>query len=272
MSKKYVPLTLGSVRSQSIDVGAFSITDARFPPMSTLPPHRHERTVFAVILQGSFEGQFGAGKRFDCGPKTILTEPAGEQHGNRFESRGARVLVIQPDPEQDELFRPCSQILDGINHFQHPGIASKAWRLVRELNDPDGASRLAVEGLGLEILATAVRTRAGHRTARPPWLTRVEELLRDRFLDDLGVDEVAATVGIHPMHLARVFRTYHRESIGLYLRKLRLDWASIQLATTQDPIVRIALQAGFADQSHFTRAFKRYTGFTPGYYRKALDA
>jgi len=272
MSKKYVPLTLGSVRSQGIDVGAFSVTDAWFPPLSTLLPHRHERTVFAVILHGSFEGRFGAGKCFDCVPKTVLTEPAGEQHGNRFEREGARVLVIQPDPQQEELFRPCSQVLDRINHFQHPGIASKAWRLVRELKDPDGASRLAVEGLGLEILATAVRAHAGDRTAKPPWLARVDELLRDRFLDDLQVDEVAAAVGVHPMHLTRVFRTHHRESIGVHLRQLRLDWAAIQLATTRDPIARIALEAGFADQSHFTRTFKRYTGFTPGNYRKALAA
>ncbi|HMB89928.1 MAG TPA: helix-turn-helix transcriptional regulator, partial [Rhodothermales bacterium] len=79
-------------------------------------------------------------------------------------------------------------------------------------------------------------------------------------------------VDMHPVHLTRVFRTYYRVSIGTFLRRLRLDWAASQLATAPDSLADIALQAGFADQSHFTRAFKKYTGVTPGHYRRALRA
>ena len=272
MSKKYMPLTEGSVRSTTIDAHAFTVTEAWFPPMSTLPPHRHERTVFAVILDGSFEDRFGDGKHLDCPPRTVLTEPAGEQHSNYFERRGARVLVLQPDPQKADLLQPCAHFLGQINHFLHPGIAGMAWRLAHELHHADGVSLLAIEGLGLEMLATAARAYEPRHTKPPPWLLRAEALLKDCHLENLSVEEIARAVDVHPVHLARVFRAHFRESIGTYVRKLRLDWAAMQLAVSQDAIVHIALQAGFADQSHFTRAFKQHTGFTPGSYRKTLQA
>ena len=76
---------------------------------------------------------------------------------------------------------------------------------------------------------------------------------------------------VHPVLLARAFRTYFGTSPGRYLRRLRLDWAAAELLATQRRLADIALQAGFADQSHFTRAFRRHTGLTPGQYRLALS-
>ncbi|HMB89218.1 MAG TPA: AraC family transcriptional regulator [Rhodothermales bacterium] len=239
--------------------------------MSTLPFHLHDRTVFAVILEGSFESRF-QGASYDCPPDTILTEPVGEKHGNRFEQKGARVLVIQPDPKQVYLLEPLTGLLDRVNHFQDHGIARVARSLAQELRYPDAVSPLSIEGLGLEMLATAMRRQGEPHRIPPGWLVRAEELMRARFLDSLCVEEIARAVDIHPVHLARVFRTYYRVPIGTFLRRLRLDWAASQLATAPDHLADIALQAGFADQSHFTRVFKKYTGVTPGHYRRVLRA
>jgi AraC family transcriptional regulator len=59
-------------------------------------------------------------------------------------------------------------------------------------------------------------------------------------------------------------------SVGEYLRRLRLDWAASQLAATETPLALLAAEAGFADQSHFTRAFKRHAGLTPARYRSMV--
>ena len=58
-------------------------------------------------------------------------------------------------------------------------------------------------------------------------------------------------------------------SVTAYARTLRLEWATVAVATTDDPIARIALDAGFADQSHFTRSFRRHHGVTPGALSRA---
>jgi AraC family transcriptional regulator len=77
-------------------------------------------------------------------------------------------------------------------------------------------------------------------------------------------------VQVHPAHLSRAFRTHFKVSLGSYLRRLRLDWAREQLVHSAASLASVALAAGFADQSHFTRAFKRYTGLTPNTYRRTI--
>ena len=76
---------------------------------------------------------------------------------------------------------------------------------------------------------------------------------------------------MHPAHLARRFRARFGESVGSYARNARLDWAAARLRSDA-PLARIACEAGFADQSHFTRAFGRRFGVAPGRYRTALRA
>jgi AraC family transcriptional regulator len=72
-----------------------------------------------------------------------------------------------------------------------------------------------------------------------------------------------------PAGLARAFRLRYGTPLGTYARGLRLTWAAGQLTDSNDAIAQIALEAGFFDQSHFTRTFKRHFGLTPQAYRRA---
>jgi AraC-like DNA-binding protein len=59
--------------------------------------------------------------------------------------------------------------------------------------------------------------------------------------------------------------------VGAYIRRLRMSWAAERLASTKKPISEIALEAGFTDQSHFTRAFVKFSGNTPANYRREMQ-
>jgi AraC family transcriptional regulator len=72
------------------------------------------------------------------------------------------------------------------------------------------------------------------------------------------------------MHLAREFRRHFGCSVGEYGRKLRIDLVCVELVRTRAALSEIALACGFFDQSHFTRVFKRQTGFSPAAYRAAF--
>jgi AraC family transcriptional regulator len=74
-------------------------------------------------------------------------------------------------------------------------------------------------------------------------------------------------VGVHPCHLAHTFRSHYGESIGSYIRKLRITWAIGQLGGEEQSISQIAANAGFCDQAHFTREFRKQVGVTPAAYR-----
>ena len=199
----------------------------------------------------------------------MLTEPAGERHDNEFGMTGARVLIVQPDATRCEVFRPFSGFLDSINHFRDPRIGVIARRISVELERPDSVTPLAVEALGQELLVTAARgLSSGSRVTRPPaWLGRVRDRLHDCFSETLTLDALATTAGVHPAHLAKTFRRHHRCSVGAYQRELRLEWAARRLALAEDPLATIAANAGFSDQSHFTRAFKARFGCTPSDFR-----
>ena len=98
---------------------------------------------------------------------------------------------------------------------------------------------------------------------------------------------ILVVVGLLPLLVAAGGRTFHNEAmkvrgfepplgwesqpVGSYARQLRLTWAAARLTSSDDGIAQIALQAGFFDQSHFTRAFGRHFGLTPLAYRNAAQ-
>ncbi len=272
MAHRYEPISLGSPRFRTVETGAFRLTEAWFPPGLVLPPHLHERATVAVMLEGSFEVIFGS-RSLESFPSTLHTEPLGEKHGNRMGRAGAHVLVLQPDPAQEELFRPCSALLERVHRQPRGGLGGLAWRIALELRAPDPVTPLALEGLSFELVTAAARLNRRPPPATPPaprWLEQAEEFLRAGFDQPLRIAEVARAVGVHPAHLARVFRAHHRMPIGAFVRGLRLEWSARRLATSREPLSAIALRAGFADQAHFTRTFKRHTGLTPQRFRQSL--
>lgn len=268
MSAPLVPIAEGSESARTEEIGPFRITSACFPGRSTIPPHTHDRPVLAFMLDGSFDLSFPGRRPCECIPGSVFIEPAGETHCNCLGTRGARVLVIQPDPDAPMLPAPVSAVLGAPAHFQHAGLAARARRAAAEFSAPDALSPLALEGFALEMLVLVARERsAASRSAPPRWMLDAEALLRERFMDRLTVAEVAVVVGVHPAHLARAFRQRHGVSIGRFVRALRLEWASEQLTATPRPIATIAVEAGYADQSHFTRRFREFAGTTPHRWR-----
>ena len=266
MGSAHVPVTMGCASARTRAAGSVDVTEARFPPGAFLERHVHARPIVCVMLEGSFD-HVGDRRSHDCTPGTVLIEPAGDPHGNAIKRGGARVLVVEPEPS-DELQRAVEGLLESSAYFRHPGVVSRAHALARELAAKDAAAPLALEAGALDLLAVAARLRSYARGAEPAWLRRVRETVEDRFRDPLRLSELAREAGVHPAHLSRAFGERYRETIHARVRRLRLEWAVRRLVESDDPIARIALAAGFADQSHLTRALKARTGMTPAAYRR----
>jgi AraC family transcriptional regulator len=270
MRHRAVPVSLGSARFRSVEVDGIAVIEAWFPAGLVLEPHVHERACFAVMLEGSFDVAF-PGARHASTPTTLHTEPAGEKHANYVGPSGAHVIVLQPDHHREELFRSLD-LLNRVTCLKHVGIADLAARISRELHSPDDITPLSVESLSLEMLALGARTeRSRIRSGSSDWLLRAEDQLRDRWREPVRIADLANQVGVHPALLSRTFRRRHGIGIATYLRRLRLEWAARQLVESNAPLAAIAISAGFADQSHFTRAFRRHTGMTPAGYRQAAS-
>ena len=106
--------------------------------------------------------------------------------------------------------------------------------------------------------------------AAPAWFGRVKERLHEDFREPLRMRDLAREAGIHPVHLARVFRKIERRTPGEYQQRLQVRAACELLRDREWPLAAIAAECGFADQSHLTRVFRRMAGTTPARFRQAV--
>ncbi len=270
MPDSRVPITIGSRGARATDTGLCQITEAWFSAGSVLHPHRHDRHILAVMLDGGFETHI-VRRRLDCAGGTVWTEPCGEPHANHVGSAGAHVLVVQPAPDAAEL-APFLPLLDSVWTSLDPMVTSDARRLAAELAHPDTLSPLAMDALVALMCSRAarLRTAAESRHVRPAWLHRARDYVHACFREGPTLRDVARESGVPAWRLAREFRRHFRASIGEYARALRLNWALERLGATDAPLAEIALGAGFADQSHLTRECRSATGLPPLGYRRRV--
>jgi AraC family transcriptional regulator len=129
----------------------------------------------------------------------------------------------------------------------------------------DGAD-LVLEGLALQLAGALGRLPV--EEAAPRWLLAVAERLRRENHQPLRLADLAGEAGVHPVHLARAFRRHFGCSVGEELRRLRVEAVCAALARPGASIADASAAAGFADQSHCSRVFRRITGMSPAQYRE----
>ena len=249
----------------SADVNGLTLAEVRFPPGYVQNTFEPELPYLALVLDGGLVKSFRRRTmRLDRGRAVAM--PVGATHGATFGSKGARIAIVKLNNGSS----PAASCFERVVELRERGLNWLAWRLASELRASDTAAPLAAEGYALELLAATSReTRAEPQPGRPPaWLSSAEELLRARLGDCVSLTELSESIGVHPAHLARVFRARYGLSVGEYGRRLRLARAATELARTDKPLAAVATAAGFADQSHFTRLFRRYVGTTPARYRE----
>jgi AraC family transcriptional regulator len=249
----------------SAEVNGFTLSELRFPEGYVQALFEPELPYLAVVLEGALVKSFPR-RALELASAYAVAIPVGATHGARFGRDGARIVIVRPRSASD----PVAGCFDRVVELRGRELTWLAWRLAGELRASDAAAPLAAEGFALELLAATTReTRTERAPGRPPaWLRSAEELLRARLADRIGLGQLAEAVGVHPTYLARAFRAHYGLSVGEYGRRLRLAWAAAELARTDTPLAEIAASAGFADQSHFTRVFRRQVGTTPARYRE----
>jgi AraC family transcriptional regulator len=233
--------------------------------------HVHEAASFCLVLQGRFTHTH-RGESLRCEPRSLLFYRAEEPHAEAFEAGGARCFIIELSaPWQARL----SELDGGRSRsgcLMRGPATNLAWRAYRELREPDSFASLFIEGLTLELVGEVLRQGgslpAGARGSTA--MDRARELIDSAAPGTASLAGIAAVLGMHPVHVAQAFRRAHGCSVGQYARRLRLDRACRRLATSRDPLTEIAIEAGFCDQSHMTREFRRALGTTPARYRAAV--
>ena len=257
-----------SQRSAEVAVGhkdSVLLQEAALPGNLSLGQHAHLPGILCLVVAGGFQETCERRDR-EVGPAELVYYPPGARHAGRFAGGGSLLFSIDiPERLIDAFFgdeRPSFGTLG-------PRLAGLMFRIRFELWTSDDARPLAMESLVAEVLAEAA-TPPATSPARSAWLPMVLEILRGSLRNPPTLAEIARKVDVDPCHLARAFRQTYHCTVGDYLRHLRVTAAAARLAGTSRTLTDIAYDAGFADQSHFGRVFKRIVGVTPGKYRALL--
>jgi len=195
-----------------------------------------------------------------------------EVRHDRLSDAGARLFHVEFAPRCLEQMRAEGELLGDSVVRQVGPVVRLAQNLYREFCQTDSASTFAIEGLTLEIVGALLRAapRADSTSASrvPRWLVRVREQLDDEPSRHHSVQAIAVDAGVSPVRLSRAFRRTYGESLGSYQRRVRIRRACERLRDEETTLAAIALDAGFTDQSHFTRVFTRLIGITPAVFRR----
>ena len=243
---------------------AMTITETSYAPNLSMSCHSHRFPYFCAVLAGSFLDKVDSGDR-SCRRSMVYLRPAEQAHEDHFSETGARCLTLELKPALTERLGLSTRLLEEGGQFFGGTVFALSLRLHAELEKWDPFSSLSVEAIALEMICEI--SRSIPRDPRPLWLSQVIQVLDTEFMQSLSLSEIAKAVHVHPTHLARTFRAAYGCTAGEYVRRKRIQFCSECLADPDLSLSAIALNAGFADQSHFCRAFKSLMGESPGSYR-----
>jgi AraC family transcriptional regulator len=232
-----------------------------------LPRHSHASSHFVLVVRGAYITEARNQDRM-YGPGTLIYNPTGTTHRDRFHNGCGRFLTITPSPDVARLLDTCVPVSLVIHDGEAMAAASRIRRQMFEQHSPRLLPEL-VEACSLDLAATIAASFETEGRHVPSWLITARQMMRDCCTGGITIGAVAHCLGIHSVHLARAFRRYFHISPSEYVSRCQIGRAQELLVSSKLALAEIAIEVGFSDQSHLTNAFRRVTAMTPAAYRRA---
>jgi AraC-like DNA-binding protein len=241
-------------------------------------PHWHDSYLVGVTEQGVQQFNCRRAKHQSTPGKVFLLEPGDIHDGEAPTEEGFTYRMLYLDPqwlerELSAVFENApdnSQLSFANTLASDPRLARATSLAFQTLHGGELkiVRQTALDGL-LERLTSHLywRTRYGEDPRLPLVAQKAREYLHANAQDDIGLDQLAASTGVDRFRLTRAFKAAYGMAPHAYLVQLRLATARRLLALGEQPAA-VAMELGFADQSHLGRWFVRAYGLTPASYRK----
>ena len=234
----------------------------------------HDRYVLCGCRAAAAEWRY-RGKSHSLNDGNLMLMEPGEMHCNTTVYKPADFKVLMIDPE---IFKSAAKEHGlsstphfGLNQVEDPRLIGALYRFSAVVE----AGGSVLEQQSWFALCVSLFLRYAERT--PPQLNttntqhavqRAKKYLQERFCEPVGLEELSIAGGLSRFHLVRAFTRYVGLPPHAYQIRMRIA-RGCALLRAGVPVADVATQLGFADQSHFTRHFKRVWGSTPAHYAQA---
>ena len=234
----------------------------------------HERYVLCAVDRASAAVRYRGKSEQLFDGCTMLMEP-GETHRNTVvpQPQNFRVLFIEPtlfeNLAKENGLRRTPHFRDLTAHL--PQLTRAVYRLCASVETNETALEQQSRLLQCVRLAfahteeTRPTASSGHNHDA---VKRARVCLQERFNEPVSLDELTTIAGLSPFHLVRSFTRHFGLPPHAYQIHVRVERARAPLAAGVPP-AEVASSVGFADQSHFTRHFRRIMNTTPANYASA---
>jgi AraC-like DNA-binding protein len=239
----------------------------------TYPRHWHEELHLGAY--GAGRGNLGIrGCSYRVATGDFVITPAGEVHENWVDTEeGCSFRSLYIDIK---LLRRLAHQITGRDlaapdfagfKVNHLSTHQSFLRMHAVMESPD--SRLECDESRLDFVrhliigCSAARPAEIHTGSERAAVRRIRAFIDEHFADPISLDDLARIANLSPFHLHRVFTTETGIPPHAYQTQVRINRAK-QWMREQVPLSHIAAAAGFADQSHLNRHFRRLVGLTPG--------
>lgn len=218
--------------------------------------HAHDWPLLSLFVIGAYSNQTEIGEEFISGPSAVLYA-AGAAHRNTAGPEGFEQIEIEFDPAWLRCALPDGPVSRWVG-----GRAAAAAQQLAGICSLEVSEQRLLAALRRFLDAASL----GSRARRPDWLADVTQRLRDE--PARRVSELAREIGLHPSWLGAAYREAAGEGLMDAAARFRVEHAARMLRETELPVAHISAQAGFCDQSHMIRTFRRILGRLPSAVRR----
>ena len=209
----------------------------------------------------------GSGTLYYNAPRKSPVTPWQSKGDVAHFDEGALESFLGDDYDYSRLTEPRLLVYD-------TRVKECARLLADTLVQDEACDRLFGESITTALLASALPSAKKSLSRAPvngllPWQLRIaRDYLEDNFNRNVGLEEPANLTGLSRSWFARGFRGSTGIAPYSFILQTRVRRAKELLLDQNTPIATIATLVGFADQSHFTKIFRRYAGVTPRKWRE----